>query len=447
VKATTILISAAGAIALATFFAFAKRETAAPQSLQTPSAQASRVLSGEVARWSVKSLGQVAAGSPVCSWPDSSGNNHPASQAARPNCPVMGQGTAGSRFLRFDGDDWFSFPRLRVQSAVFVVRHHSGTSTEYETVLGDPTTYEWLGSYGTTLFEGIASSIPPIANGRGYLNGKPMPVMQLPKPSDFEVITVIPTGPVGISTIANDRNVSGRYWNGDFEEIRLYDRKLTEAEVSQVSDGLKTEYSLRLPAQIVTDGNSLTAESAARTGQDYPSQLIPLLTPSIGRYDTFNVAIGGQITPYLFSTAPSRVDSLLDKSRPRSILVFWEGSNHLTDVSNGVVSAQIAFEEISRYCRARRAAGWTVVVLTVLPRSDTYAVSNFEQRRVLLNSLIRAHWTEFSDALADVALNSSIGSAGSEIDTGFYNPGRVHLNSRGNAVVASVVRNAIVGLK
>jgi len=52
-------------------------------------------------------------------------------------------------------------------------------------------------------------------------------------------------------------------------------------------------------------------------------------------------------------------------------------------------SPQAAFADVRDYCRGRLLKGFTVTVLTVLPRSDVQAPPTFEAARQDLNLLIR----------------------------------------------------------
>ena len=98
------------------------------------------------------------------------------------------------------------------------------------------------------------------------------------------------------------------------------------------------------------------------------------------------------------------------------------------------------------YCRGRHDRGFTVVVLTMLPRSDAKAVPDTEEFRERFNDLVRADWPAFADALVDVAAEADIGSDGSEFDQAYYQPDRVHLNNAGLGAVARLVYRTVAGL-
>ena len=102
-----------------------------------------------------------------------------------------------------------------------------------------------------------------------------------------------------------------------------------------------------------------------------------------------------------------------------------------------------AFTRLADYARARRAAGWRVVMVTVLPR---LAGPTFERDRQALNARLREGWRAWADALADVAADPEIGAAGSALAKRYFLDG-THLTAAGNARVARTVRDAIVGLK
>lgn len=92
---------------------------------------------------------------------------------------------------------------------------------------------------------------------------------------------------------------------------------------------------------------------------------------------------------------------------------------------------------------AARAAGYQkIVVLTCLPRV-TGGNGNFESDRQAFNTLLRAGYASFADALADVAADSRIGDAGDNADLTYYQADQVHLNDTGRAIISAAVKAAL----
>ena len=99
------------------------------------------------------------------------------------------------------------------------------------------------------------------------------------------------------------------------------------------------------------------------------------------------------------------------------------------------LTAAVVYDALRTYCLARRAAGFRVLVLTVLPSNRP---ETFEAGRLAFDAMLRDGWDEFADGLVDVAADHRIGDTGDEMDGQFYLEDQLHLTSAGNAVMASV---------
>ncbi len=179
---------------------------------------------------------------------------------------------------------------------------------------------------------------------------------------------------------------------------------------------------------IVFDGDSLTAGSTAT--DPYPSQLMRRFRPGV---KWVNLGIGGQRLQDMLANAPSKVDPLYRSDLGQNVVVVWGGTN---DMRHWAHTPGTVYSRLREYCLGRRAAGYTVVVLTTLPRSDGVYPPNLEADRQTLNRLIRATWPGFADAIVDVGADRFIGLQGCELDPRFFSPDRVHLNNTGLGVVA-----------
>jgi lysophospholipase L1-like esterase len=196
--------------------------------------------------------------------------------------------------------------------------------------------------------------------------------------------------------------------------------------------------------QIIFDGNSLTAGQDSTTGNDYPSQVLALLGSG---WTGQNFGVSGQTTTQMSSDAATQIDPLYSTATYLdNWLAAWEVTN---DLYFGA-SATTAYNNYVSYCQARRAAGWKVIAVTVLPRSNSGTPSSFETDRQTCNTNIRANWSTFADVIADVAADARIGDAGDETNpTYYYISGtadtRVHLVDAGYAIIARHVANAVLG--
>lgn len=208
----------------------------------------------------------------------------------------------------------------------------------------------------------------------------------------------------------------------------LSSSELTEARVIVVS--------LNHGALLVTEGDSLTFGFQASTpNNDYPSQLLALYTKGeIGLFA--NVGTNSDTIANIIGEAATQVDPKLRTDRV-NVLAIWAGTNDFA--LNGVAEATV-FANLKSYCQARRALGWKVIVLTMLPRPNTGADPTIEVHRTAYNSDIRSNWTGFADALADVGADSNIGAASANTNLTYYNSDQIHLNDTGYGVVASIVK-------
>jgi lysophospholipase L1-like esterase len=190
--------------------------------------------------------------------------------------------------------------------------------------------------------------------------------------------------------------------------------------------------------RIVFDGDSLTAGSGAT--DPYPSQFARMWP---GPLSWINFGIGGQRMQDMLANAPRQVDPLYNPRIGRCVVVAWGGTN---DLALWKHSPQVVYTSVRDYCLGRLRAGFEVVVLTTLPRSDIKSYPGFEPNRQDLNYLIRCNWREFADALADVAADPKLGESGAELNQEYFNPDRVHLNNDGLGLVARHVFDTVSGM-
>ncbi len=190
---------------------------------------------------------------------------------------------------------------------------------------------------------------------------------------------------------------------------------------------------------VVFDGCSLVNDAGVAPQDGMPAQVMALLPAGL---DMKNLGVGGQTTQMMAADAATQVDPLYNPARPANVLVAWEGTNDLISGRSPPYDARQAYRHLAAYCRARQRAGFRVVICTVLPRGMSTA---FYVARNALNAELRAHWTSFADALADVGADQTIGADGAETDATYYRD-TVHLTPAGYAIVARVVAGAVRGL-
>lgn len=150
---------------------------------------------------------------------------------------------------------------------------------------------------------------------------------------------------------------------------------------------------------VVLDGNSLCVELyGVRSIADY----IP--RASAQAITLTNVALAGASTTQLIPVAAAKVDALKTVEGP-NVLIFWEGSN---DLYYGL-TPEAAYANLRTYLIARRAAGWKVAVMSLLPRWNSETPATFEASRQYVNYMLRRYWLDYADALIDVGADHIMG--------------------------------------
>lgn len=194
-------------------------------------------------------------------------------------------------------------------------------------------------------------------------------------------------------------------------------------------------------AVIIGDGNSLTYGYLASNPatKNYISQLA-LLSPFVSNGSSFsNFGVTAQTTQNMIDDAVSQIDPLFNGS-VTNILCGWEGGNDI--YFNGDASA--AHTRYVAYMQARQAAGFYTLAFTCPPRdqSTTFGDNSaqFNTKLDTFNSLVRANWASYADALVDVAADSRF----SGYNLTYYNADKVHYTDTGYGVVADLVKTAIL---
>ena len=108
------------------------------------------------------------------------------------------------------------------------------------------------------------------------------------------------------------------------------------------------------------------------------------------------------------------------------------------------VSTQTYFNDLKAYCQARQAAGYKVVLGTILPQSGTPNASAFNTARAIINASIRSD-SSFWDALSDFANNATMGPDSAAANTTYYSDGE-HPTDVGYSILAPIASAAIKSL-
>ena len=182
------------------------------------------------------------------------------------------------------------------------------------------------------------------------------------------------------------------------------------------------------PAVVVWDGGSIVAGHRADPGYDFPSLTLSLVPRVCESHVSYT---GGARIADMLAEAPTEVDAHYRSTADLDLCVVQTGGG---DFRAGASAADV-YGALRTYCSERRAAGFRVVVLTVLPASDPVT---FEATRLAYDAMLRSAWQGFADGLADIAADHRIGDTGDNLDRQFYQPDALHLTNAGNEVMASV---------
>lgn len=185
---------------------------------------------------------------------------------------------------------------------------------------------------------------------------------------------------------------------------------------------------------IVCDGNSLTLGSFGGATTPYPT----LLQTALGTtYSVINLGVGGRTTLGMIQQYPTTAGAYYQNYFKRKILIAWEGTNDIFNLPN---RGDTAYTRMVAYCEAARTQGYKVLVLTMLPYGSYEGV---ETQRGIYNTLLRNNWSAFADGLCDIALNDTIGIAGSQNNSTYYNADLTHLKDAGYSIVFQNIYNII----
>src|ERR1035437_4718855 len=135
--------------------------------------------------------------------------------------------------------------RITTARTVFmVVKHATGTSSNYEFLLADTSNYDWHGTTGTHIFD-AGYSASNIQSGTAYVNGTSVgSPLNLTKSTAYQILCIEPAGDVTVGQITGDRgNTTDRTWNGSYREIMVCDQIYDSAIRAQFIGYLRNKWS------------------------------------------------------------------------------------------------------------------------------------------------------------------------------------------------------------
>jgi hypothetical protein len=192
-------------------------------------------------------------------------------------------------------------------------------------------------------------------------------------------------------------------------------------------------------ANIVIDGNSLTSTSVQFGGTPFPTQMKGIEPFKNNNSTIRSYGVGGQNIDEMSSDAAAQIDTSISSNK-RNILIVWEITNQLAASKN----PRTVINKLWTYCDARKSAGWTVIVLTSLPRNSdlgvNYNLATYNADLLIANNYVIAEYATHAAAYIDVRTENCLSNYSNSC---FANDG-VHLSNSGYLAVANLVKNKII---
>lgn len=269
---------------------------------------------------------------------------------------------------------------------------------------------------------GVTSAVLAMAGNKAYRNGS----------AETGTLTAWGSSGTPDSIAIGCRHYGGAYalfWTGRIQAMAIYDIALDATQIGLLTIAMNAIDSGK--EVLIFDGDSHTLGTGGVT--PYPEQFLALISAS---YNYSNFGIGGQTIATMQTDAATQVD-VLYASPEKSVVFAWGGTN---DIAAGETSATV-ITRIQTYCAARKAAGFKVVVFTILPNGGPVP-PDYETKRLDVNNSVRANYATYADALCDIGANCYVGDADDVNDTTYYQSDKIHLTNAGYAIVAALAKTA-----
>jgi peptidoglycan hydrolase-like protein with peptidoglycan-binding domain/lysophospholipase L1-like esterase len=356
----------------------------------------------------------------------------------------------GYGLIQFPTDQ--TFTNITVQALVSKV----AAGTGYQSILSKAQSYTALSAMTEqstapySYFNGSGAVAPEQGSGLWVASGKGYHVITLRYDGtkfdywvdDVRVLTnTVARSPVTAADLfVNLTNTTSLYGGNKFAgALALWNRALSDGEIRDAVSFQQTRASLSSISAsnanriLVAEGDSITAAFNA-----YPYVFGPNANPAL--YGV-NYAVSGSTISSL-NTRASAVDAVIPPS-PSSrtfILSVLIGANGLSTDYSGPGGTGVSgwLADLATYLDARRAAGWKVVLCTVLPRTTP----DFNAARNTANATIATWGGVHADAICDFAADPTMGTDAAASNTTYYSDG-THPTATGQTVLEPIYRAAV----
>jgi lysophospholipase L1-like esterase len=220
---------------------------------------------------------------------------------------------------------------------------------------------------------------------------------------------------------------------GEGASAALWDHVLTEEELEGYHQWVFDEFALVPHKLIVCVGDSLTGGTG---GTPYPTQL--LAGYAANEWDVVNVGVAGRTVADMVSAFAADVSAYANALRPEQAAVMWGGTN---DVNAGESAATVE-ARIDSWCALARAEGLSIILGTIIARSDFDAGEVTIQGT--LNTWLRGAGPD-CDGVADFQANAAFDDQADTANATYYSDG-IHLTTTGYGVIKGIAETAINAL-
>ena len=151
--------------------------------------------------------------------------------------PAILYDTSGSQTMTFNN-------RLTNNRSVFATVNPLTVASSYkQAIMGDSSTYNYLGGAGTQWL--ISVSPAAVSQGNNFINGVSSDFKTTNRVSNTQVlISMIHTTSTGISSrISQDRGLTTRSWQGNYQELIVYPTDQT-TNLTAIDSNINTHYSI-----------------------------------------------------------------------------------------------------------------------------------------------------------------------------------------------------------
>lgn len=217
----------------------------------------------------------------------------------------------------------------------------------------------------------------------------------------------------------------------------MWARKLTDAEIRSAIAALWAQVSETEPAKkyYLAEGDSITAAAYSYANTVFANAT----TPPVFVATNYSMS-GSKLINQLLPRAPF-VDAALPSAKggDKYIMSVLIGANDLSSTD-----AATYITQLRAYCSARVAAGWTLLLCTILPVNGN---ATFNSRRAVVNADIRANMAAYgATAIVDFAADPTMGPDDSQTTNPTLWVDVTHPNAAGHAILEPIFRAVLNSL-